>query len=337
MRKTFGLAVLAAALAGAQTWQLQHSNTNESLRGLHAVSARVAWATGTNGTFLVTSDGGEHWLAGKVEGAEKLDFRDVHALDSRRAWVMSIGPGDLSRVYFTWDGGAHWRLQLRNPDPKGFFDQFAFWDEQNGVLVGDPVDGRLAVFTTSNGGWRWSRQRYLPLSLPGEATFAASGTGIVVRGKREAWIGTGGKNAVRVYRTSDRGRSWKVSPAPLRDDEPSAGIFSLAFAQKGLGLAVGGNYQRPEDPAANIAVTRDGGATWSNRGVASPRGYRSAVVWVPRRKAWVATGTSGSSISHDDGRTWKEFDPGAFNSVSFAPDGTGFACGPQGRIAIFVP
>jgi photosystem II stability/assembly factor-like uncharacterized protein len=102
-------------------------------------------------------------------------------------------------------------------------------------------------------------------------------------------------------------------------------------------MAVGGDYQKPEESLGNIAVTRDSGKSWTTAGVTGPAGYRSAVTYVPRMKAWIAVGITGSSISRDDGKSWREFDHGNFNSVSFAPDGSGFACGPQGRIALFAP
>src|SRR5689334_13950504 len=96
--------LLLAAAAWAQSWTPQQSNTKASLRGVAAVDEKVAWASGTGGTYLITTDGGAHWVAAQVPGAEKLDFRDVHAIDERVAWLMSAGPGDASRIYHTSDG-----------------------------------------------------------------------------------------------------------------------------------------------------------------------------------------------------------------------------------------
>src|SRR5436190_4521953 len=128
------LILLAATAAAAQTWTPQTSNTTASLRGLVAVDDRVAWASGTGGAYLLTTDGGAHWTAAKVPGAETLDFRDVHALDDKTAWLMSIGPGDKSRIYRTGDGGKNWTLQFTNPDAEGFFDAIAFWDASPGIV-----------------------------------------------------------------------------------------------------------------------------------------------------------------------------------------------------------
>lgn len=216
---------LLAAPVAAQTWVAQNSNSAASLRGVSAVNARVVWASGTGGTYLKTTDGGATWAATHVPGAEKLDFRDVHAVDERTAYLLSIGTGEHSRIYKTTDGGATWRLQLNNPDAKGFFDCMAFWDARHGILVGDPVDGHFVVMATADGGEHWER-RPTPPALAGEGAFAASGTSIVTLGKSEVWFGTGGVEGARVFHSEDGGATWSVTKTPIRNDAAAAGIFS---------------------------------------------------------------------------------------------------------------
>jgi len=113
----------------------------------------------------------------------------------------------------------------------------------------------------------------------------------------------------------------------------SAGIFSLAFRDARHGIAVGGDYAKDSEDRRNIALTNDGGRTWEAVSNAGPKGFRSAVAWLPR--LWIVTGTSGSDVSRDNGNTWKLFDSGAYNAMSFVPGGDGWAVGPQGRIARF--
>ena len=288
--------------------------------------------SGTGGTWLRTTDGGTAWSASTVPGAEELDFRDVHGVDERTAYLLSSGPGDKSRIYKTEDGGAHWQLQFTNPDPQGFFDAFAFWDARNGILVGDPVNGHFVVLTTGDGGVHWER-RPTPPALPNEGAFAASGTCLVARGSREAWFGTGGGASARVFHTADGGATWTVADTPVHHGGASAGIFSLAFSDVHHGIAVGGDYNKPADTEANIAVTSDGGRTWTWASGPPPQGFRSAVAYLRERKVWIAVGTSGSDLSGDDGQAWKTFDSGAFNAISFATADAGWAVGPRGRIA----
>ena len=109
-------------------WTPQAVDTKARLRGLSVVNDKIVWASGTGGTFVRTANGGSTWKAGIVAGASELDFRDVHAVDDRKACLLSIGEGEKSRIYQTTDGGKSWTLQFRNPDPKGFLDALAFWD-----------------------------------------------------------------------------------------------------------------------------------------------------------------------------------------------------------------
>jgi len=331
---TLAFPLLCASLAAAQSWLAQETTASASLRGVSAVNPQVAWAGGTGGAWLRTTDGGRTWTASTVHGAEDLDFRAVHAVDERTAYLLSAGAGEKSRIYKTTDGGRQWKLQLTNPDPQGFFDALAFWNRTRAIALGDPVDGHFVVLTTDDGGEHWQR-RPTPPAMPGEGAFAASGTCLVVMGSRQAWFGTGGVGGARVFRSGDAGATWMVAPTPLRNDQASAGIFSLAFSGMGRGIAVGGDYTRPDNAERNIAVTEDGGKTWVNPGGAHPRGFRSAVAFVPGTSLWIAVGTSGSDVSSDGGNSWKAFDDGNYNAVSFVSSGAGFAVGPKGRIAKF--
>jgi len=329
------LLFLTAATAFAQTVTVQTGGTASSLRGVWAVSDRVVWASGTRGTYLRTIDGGEHWTAATVPGADALDFRDVQGVDADTAYLLSIGTGAVSRVYKTTDGGAHWTLSLQNSDAAGFFDEMAFWNPRHGILVGDQVDGHVVAMATEDGGASWQRLR-MPPALPGEGAFAASGTGITVLGDGDVWIGTGGKEAARVYHSADGGRIWSVVSTPIRADSASAGIFSLAFSDALHGIAVGGDYRKIDETTGNIALTSDGGKTWTAPAGAPPKGFRSAVAYLADRKIWIAAGTSGADSSTDGGQNWQPFDSGNYNALSFASSQSGWAVGPKGRIAKFV-
>ncbi len=317
-------------------WQPQTSGTSASFRGLSVVSEEIVWVSGTGGTWGRTSDGGEIWQMGTVAGAEDLDFRDVDAFDATTAYLMSAGPGELSKIYKTTDGGASWELQHTNPGPEGFFDGMAFWDVDHGAVYGDPVDGRFAVLTTADGGATWSPVSVagMPPALEGEAGFAASGSGIATASNADVWFGTGGP-ASRVFHSADGGATWTVATTPIKSGAGSSGIFAFAFRVRLHGVAVGGDYPRPEDAAANAATTADGGVTWTLIEASPPAGYRSAVAWVPGfTDTLVAAGTSGSDLSRDGGAAWTALGTEVANSVSFV-DGpcAGWAAGPEGSIA----
>ncbi len=322
-RLGLGLAIVAAlaadrpgasaAGAQAQAWATVASGVTERLRGISAPSARVIWASGAAGTVIRSADGGASWSRLEIPDSAALDFRDIDAVDDRTAYVLSIGSGDASRIYKTADAGRSWQLQFTNRDPRAFFDAMAFRDARRGFAFSDSVDGRLVLLTTTDGGAHWTPvSSGLPPALENEGAYAASGTNIAVAGSH-VWIGT---SASRVVRSTDGGRTWTVTAAPI-PSSASAGIFSVAFADRRRGVLVGGDYKVPSAAIDNAAITSDGGASWTLvRGLG---GFRSAVTFIPSRSGTaIAVGPSGADLSTDAGRTWRALDGPGFHTVAVA-------------------
>lgn len=332
MRITAWPLALLLAVAQPSPWQEQASGVTARFRGVSAVSERVAWASGSGGTVVRTTDGGATWQVRPVPGAEKLDFRDVDAFSESVAYILSIGPGEASRIFKTTDGGATWTEQFKNTDPKVFLDAMTFRDERHGFAFSDSVDGKFVILRTSNGGATWSRvpDSALPPALDGEGAFAGSGTNIAIAGDR-IWIGT---TASRVLQSSNDGASWTVVPTPLATGN-ATGIFSVAFRDGMHGVAVGGNYSKEQDATDNAVFTSDGGRTWSLAKPNGLSGFRSVVTYVPGAKSsLIAVGPSGADRSDDDGRTWSAAGTTGFHAFSFAPrTATGWGAGERGRIA----
>lgn len=338
------LAVPAAAQAGERPagaaphvrpgWRLTPTGTDSRLRGLAAVGRNVAWAAGSGGTVLRTTDAGRTWRRVAPPGAEGLEFRDIQAFDARRAVVLAIGEGDASRVYRTSDGGRTWTLGFKNDDPRAFYDCLTFSDSRHGLAVSDPVDGRFRLIATADAGrtWRVLPNAGMPAALAGEAAFAASGQCLVAHGPRDVWLATGGASRSRVFHSRDRGLTWTVADTPLPSG-PSQGVFGVAFRDSRHGIAVGGDYQpgRPSPSAA--ATTSDGGRTW-RPAPRPPAEYRSGVVWpVYAGPAALAVGPTGSDATLNAGRSWTRFDTGSFDTVDCASDGGCWAAGEHGRAA----
>src|SRR5690349_18987892 len=152
------------ALQSRVTRTPQTSGTTALLIAVSPVNERVVWVSGAQGTYLRTTDGGATWKAGRVPGADSLQFRDVHGVDANTAYLLSIGNGNQSRIYKTTDAGAHWTRQFTNPDSAGFYDCMDFWDARRGIVIGDAIGGDVAVLRTTDGGATWSRLP--PASLP---------------------------------------------------------------------------------------------------------------------------------------------------------------------------
>jgi photosystem II stability/assembly factor-like uncharacterized protein len=321
-----------SAFASAQAWQSTPSGTGAELRGLSVVSDKVAWASGAKGTVLRTVDGA-HWQAMQVPDADRIDFRDIHAVDAKTAIAMGAGPGAASRIYRTEDGGASWRLMATNQVAEGFWDAMAFWDKDNGILFGDPVKGSFQVYVTSDGGASWQEVAAKGLeAMPNEGAFAASGTCLTVAGANDAWIATGGSAVSRVFHSADRGKTWRPAATPIPAGAPARGVFSVAFLNAKEGFAAGGDYKETRMAGINGALTSDGGASWTPAPV-QPAGYMSVVVPVPGApRALVAAGLAGSGFSRDGGRSWTVLDETPMNTVGFAGPASGWAVGPKGLL-----
>ena len=325
--------ILITFFATQAQWQRQTVETKASLRGLAVVNENVIWASGTGGTFLKTVDGGKNWNVGKVPDAEKLDFRDVEAFDANTAYLLSIGDGESSRIYKTIDGGATWKLQFKNTNPKAFFDAFAFWDKTHGMAMSDPVDGKYFLLETTDGEtWKPVDNSQMPNAKSGEAAFAASGTCLIIQGKNNVFIVSGGNDA-RGFRSNNRGKSWVVFDSPIVKGSPGSGIFSIAMFDEMRGVIVGGNYEKPNEINNNLAFTNDGGMTWTlSKGL---NGYRSGVAYVDK-KTIIAVGSSGSDISTDGGKTWKNLDQENYNAVRGKGRSAIWAVGANGLVSNFI-
>jgi photosystem II stability/assembly factor-like uncharacterized protein len=332
MRLTLSTLLLLTIVA-APTWTLQQSGVTARLRGVSAASARVVWASGFGSTILRSEDAGETWRQVPGPTTDRLDFRDIDAVGERVAYVLSIGSGPASRIFKTVDAGQSWTLQFANQDPDAFFDAMAFWDADHGIAVSDSVKGAFVIITTSDGGRTWTPvpADRLPAALPNEGAFAASGTNVTVFGTSHVWFGTGAASRARVLRSTDRGATWQIAETPIAAGA-SAGIYSIAFRDALHGVIVGGDYAREAEAIDNLAVTSDGGRTWTlQRGL---RGFRSVVAHVPGSPAsFLAIGPLGSDLSGDDGRTWSAIAGPGFDAFSFAPGGSiGWGSGARGSI-----
>ena len=206
----------------------------------------------------------------------------------------------------------------------------AFADAERGAAISDSVGGRFVVRLTADGGRTWTPvpADRLPPALAGEGAFAASGTNVAMAGPGHIWIGT---TAGRVLRSTDAGRTWSVHPTPIATGE-ATGIFSIAFRDALHGVVVGGNYQQEAAAIDNVAVTSDGGVTWTLVTDRALSGFRSAVAWLPRSgRSWLAVGPSGADWSSDDASMWTPAGGAGYDALSFAPGGTvGWATGAGG-------
>jgi photosystem II stability/assembly factor-like uncharacterized protein len=335
-RALAGLLVLLPAMAAAQAAPRQtpqQSGTTLRLQAITPVTEQLVWASGAGGRWAVTTDGGTTWRSGTVPGADSLEFRDVQGVSEREAFLMSAGNGPASRIYHTADAGATWTLQFQNADSAAFYDCFAFWDARRAIVMSDASTGRFPARRTTDGAtWADIGDR-MPKAQEGEGAFAASGTCVATHGKNDAWIITGAAPRSRVLHTTDGGDSWVAYETPIVQGMPVSGGFSIAFRSSGDGILVGGDLN-DNGTTQNVAVTGDGGRTWTLRSPTPFPGAAFGVAYVPGagKGTVVATGPGGAAWSTDEGRTWTLID-GAKNYWAVAAAGrTAWLVGTGGRI-----
>jgi hypothetical protein len=351
---------IATATANAQ-WEIQDSHTTASFRGIHALGNGVAWASGTQGTVLRTTDDGAHWQpCATLPDAEKLDFRGIQAFDEKTAIVMSSGKGDLSRLYKTTDACQTWKLLFTNPDKDGFWDAYKVDQHGHlGILIGDPVSSHFPVWQIDRdeSSFQIKRWQHTLRARKNEAAFAASNSSIFVEDVFfNVWIATGGANGSRIIKRINHDfdsfgfDTFPSSPVPVGQHSESSGIFSIAFRHNPeshahdtnfvFGVTVRGDYKKPEEASNIAAFTEDGGKTWKAP-QNQPHGYRSSVAYDSTHKVWITVGPNGTDISTDDGRNWRALTPTAseppdadknWNALSLP-----FVVGPKGRIGRLRP
>jgi len=343
LRFLAGAAVLAVTLAPTTLvadpipvaddsfWTDVSTGTDEQYRALDPVSRRVAWVAGEEGGVLRTTDGGRTWQDVAPPRFEDFVFRDIEARGPALASVLAIGPGRESRIFRTSDGGQSWNRTFLNRAPKAFYNCMDFWASgRSGIAVSDPVKGKFRILRTRDRGRNWQvvPPRGMPRAVDGEYNFAASGTCLVTVGKRRAYMASGGA-ASRIFRTADRGRTWKVVKAPIPASE-FGGVFSLAFRSVRRGVAVGGDFTAPEARPVT-GITRSAGRQWTRTG--RTHGYRSGVAFVPGHpRVLLAVGPTGTDRSRNGGRTWRLVDDTPLDGVQCASDGSCWASGPDGTV-----
>ncbi|MEM9368326.1 MAG: Ig-like domain-containing protein [Planctomycetota bacterium] len=341
---TILLLLLASVHAGRAVGQTEKhgiritpltSGVEASFRGMAIREHREAWIAGSNGTVIRTTDSGESWQRVSVPDAIELDFRDVELLRDGTALLMSVGEGSSSRVLRSTNAGETWQTVLVNAETQGFFDGMTFGEDgRSGWLYGDPVDGHLDIYRTTNGGESWERlpKEQRPRLQEGEYGFAASGTGIIANG-RHVWIATGGSVA-NVWHSADTGMTWQPHDTGLRCGNPTSGIFSIDLIDSRAACVIGGNYAEPGLDRDNVAVSSDGGKTWSNpRHALMPH---KACVQSLGSGRLLTCGRTGVAFSEDAGHTWQTLtSDGYYTLRADLKSGSGFLAGSGGRLARF--
>jgi len=314
--------------ANAQQIKIVNTGTKTSLRGLSVVSDKVIWVSGSNGMVGRSIDSGKTWKWLQVKDFEKTDFRDIEAFDENIAVIMGIdSPAYILR---TVDGGQTWKLVYENKTKGMFLDAMEFWNEQSGIVIGDPINVKFFIARTFNGGNTWQNipEKNYPVADSGEACFASSGTNIRKFGNDAACFVSGGLRS-RLFIKD------KTIDLPVIQGKQTTGANSIAVKNKKTFIVVGGDFKSPDSTNENCVITNDGGSTWKYPSV-TPHGYRSCVEFINKNN-WITCGLNGVDITNDNGYTWKWISKESFNVCRKAKKGKSvFFAGAKGVIGTLV-
>ena len=269
-----------------------------------------------------------------VEDTLKIEFRSIAKTDK---YIFLLSVANPALLYRVSKDGKNIKLVYQERNEKVFYDSMQFWNNKEGIAVGDPITNKLCVLKTVDGGLTWNKlsENKLPEVFDGEAHFASSNTNVIVKGK-DTWIVSGGKKS-RVFHSSDKGNSWSSHETPIVQGKQMTGIFTADFYDEKNGFVAGGNYEIPNQNFDNKAVTDDGGKTWKLIANNEAFGYASCVQYVPKSKGKgiVVVGASGLYYSSDGGVNWIQFSKdSSLYTIRFVNDTTAIAAGHKKMIRI---
>ncbi|WP_299536118.1 oxidoreductase [Ulvibacterium sp.] len=299
-----------------------------SIRAIEIMGNSLAFAAnkGTFGTIDLSSG----TIRTNVQHFDSI-IPEFRAITHTATDFFMLSVGSPALLYKTGDKGRM-ELVYREEGDGVFYDAMTFWNDLEGIAIGDSVGGCLAIIITRDGGSTWNKLacNLLPQGIVGEGAFAASNSNIATLGNK-TWIAT---TEGRIYFSPDKGQTWKVYETPIQSAEPTQGIYSIDFYDESVGVVFGGDFTKPEGNLANKAITKNGGKTWQLLADGQNPSYKSCVQFVPNSKGKeiVALGFTGISYSFDSGKTWKTMSDEPFYTVRFLNDSIAYAAG-KGRVA----
>jgi photosystem II stability/assembly factor-like uncharacterized protein len=308
--------------------EIAHQREKISMRGLSAVDDKTVWVSGSSGTVGLSLDSGNSWKWMNIKGYEKTDFRDIEAFDSKTAIIMGIDTPAV--ILKTTDAGETWCLVFEDKTPGMFLDAMEFWNEESGIVIGDPINGRMFVARTFDGGknWRGIPEINKPAVDSGEACFASSGTNIRKLNNAEAVFITGGMSSHVFIREN------KID-MPIIQGKESAGANSIAVKNRKTFIVVGGDFNTKDSTNKNCVITTDAGKSWTFP-VVPPHGYRSCIEYLGKKK-WISCGLNGVDLSTDDGNTFTWISKDGYHVCRKAKKGKAvYFAGGGGRIGRLV-
>jgi len=312
------------------------SGTKTSLRGLSVVTDNIIWVSGSNGTVGRSTNAGKNWKWFTVKGFEKTDFRDIEGFDANVAIIMSVA--EPAYILKTIDAGETWKIVYENKTKGMFLDAMDFANNQSGVVIGDPVDGKIFGAYTNDTGNTWTEwtNAERPVVDTGEAFLAASGSNLKFFENKSNVMVSGGKKSRLFTKQS-------ISLLPVLQGKESTGTNAIDVYDNGKAykpgkdmIIVGGDFSIDTLSVQNCFYTKNAGKNWIAP-LTPPHGYRSSVEYLTK-KTIITCGLTGVDYSIDGGKNWRWISREGFHVCKIAKNGSSvFLAGSNGKIGKLLP
>lgn len=314
----------------AQELKILASGVSTSLRGLSVVDERVVWCSGSNGKVAKTTDGGKSFQWFTVQGFEQRDFRDIYAFDSTTAVIIAIDTPAI--ILKTKDGGRSWYKVFEDNRPGMFLDAMHFEGKQ-GVVIGDPIDGKPFLAESSDQGESWQIQNSLldcRRTINGEAFFAASGTNIQVLKTKSGYLQvyvSGGIQSRLFFQD-------QCITLPLQSGKSYTGANGLIYsAEHKKGVVVGGDFSDAKRSDSAMVFFEIGNPIKVGQPIAAPSGYKSGVTFLDNGDLLVC-GTTGVAAYDTKLKNWRQLSGQSAHAIQSDKKSRNiYLCGSNGLIA----
>lgn len=296
------------------------------------VDENIAWGIGYNGInpsnniqrFSRTEDGGLNWIDGSFTlGNVGLGIADISALSTQNAFIAVYprASDQTGGVWKTEDAGVTWTkiTSTHFTSSASFPNVLKFYDNGQGIVIGDPIADGWEIYLTSDAGVTFTRLNTANIPVP-----QANETGYLAQMEslgNSLWFTT---NKGRIFHSVNRGANWIAYQSPVSDFGGTEIYADISFSNANKGIL--------QTNAGVIYSTANSGASWTQiavSGAGNPFGDN--IAYIPGTSSVVSVGSNpdfaGSSYSKDDGLTWTNIDTIQHVDVSFFNLTTGYSGG----------
>lgn len=303
-----------------------------SIRAIEFLDSHTLAFAGSNGIYG-SVDTRTNTVRANIQKFDTI-FPEFRAVAHTKTDFFMLSVANPALLYKTGKKGKM-ELVYKEEGEGVFYDSMKFWNDREGIAIGDGVNGCLSIIVTRDGGNNWTKIPCdsLPNLYESVGAYAASNTNIEIIGDK-CWVMT---SIEYTLFSEDKGKTWTEIETPILITELFQGIYSIDFYDENLGYGIGGSFKVTDLKESNKIITYDGGKTWELIADGQEPGYKSCVQFIPNSggKDIIAVGFTGISYTNDGGHTWKSLSEEGFYSIRFLNDSIAYAAG-KNKIARLV-